>query len=175
MLRRILLALLLLVALFVAVGLCLSRDYEVARTIRVQGDVARVHALVGDLAAWPKWAPWHDVDKTLQTELGNTTTGVGASQSWGTKDGRGRLVITRSDPRTGVAFDIVFVNGARETPAWSTIDYLERDGGVDVTWTMRGAVDMPVFAGWFAALSDTMIGPMFEAGLRKLKAAAEGA
>jgi hypothetical protein len=132
-----------------------------------------VHALTSDLTRWPEWTPWED-DKTIQKRMGGTTSGVGASQSWSSSSGAGRLTLTKSDPAEGIAYDMVFVNDGHESPAQSEMTYSKSGDAVIVTWRMEGEMDMPVLGGWFAHMADGMIGPMFETGLENLKKRAEG-
>lgn len=174
MLKKILTALAILILVFVLVGALLSREFRVTRTVVVKADPAKVHALVGDLKRWDEWAPWKDSDPTIVTTYGPTTTGVGASQAWTGKDGAGRLTLTKCDPATGIAYDMVFDDDGREMPAKSWMSYAPVAGGIQVEWGIEGNMDMPVIGGYFAQMADMMIGGMFQSGLDKLKSRAEG-
>ena len=173
MLRKILFTLGILILVFVVVGALLPRDYDVSRSIVVKADPARIHALVGDLKRWDEWTPWKENDPTVVTTFGAATTGAGASQSWTSESGPGRLTFTKSDPASGIAYDMVFIDGERDMPAKGVIAYAPADGGTRIEWRMEGVMDMPVIGGYFAALSDSMIGDMFQKGLDKLKVVAE--
>lgn len=175
MLRKILIAVGLAVLTVLAIGLCLSQHYEITRSITIHADVARIHALTSDLVRWPAWVPWEQGDKSLRTSFGALTSGVGASQSWTSKSGEGRLTLTQSDPAQGVAYDLVFVENGHESPGHGAITYSPAGDGVRVTWTLSGEMDMPVLGGWFARLADRMMGPAFEQGLMALKQKAESA
>ena len=113
----------------------------------------------------------------MKTTLGTQTTGVGASQSWTDKDGGGWLKVTRSDPSSGLAYDMAFVMGegtdTEEMPAQGAITYEPVDGGTRVSWSMSGEVTLPVFGGYLAKMLPGQVGPMFDQGLAKLKTAAE--
>ena len=173
MLKSILIFVAFVAVLLLAVGFLLPTRYEVERSIIVQAYREDVHDLVADLEQWERWAPWKEEDPTLRTTLGDTTRGVGASQSWTGDSGGGRLHITASDPDTGIAYEMVFLDGERELPASGRIGYTDKTGATVVTWSMSGDFDMPVVGGWYALFADRMIGPMFERGLEKLKVAAE--
>jgi uncharacterized protein YndB with AHSA1/START domain len=173
-LKLVLTAVAILILVFVVVGMVLSRDYKVSRTVTIQADPAKVHELVGDLKRWDEWAPWKKADPTLVTTFGPTTTGVGASQSWSSaNDDGGRLTLTKCDPATGIAYDMAFRQGDEEIPAKSWMSYTPAPGGVQVEWGIEGEMDMAVIGGYFAAMADAMIGPMFQQGLADLKARAE--
>lgn len=159
------------VGAIVIVGLFLPTRYEVKREIVVDAPAEMVHALVGDLNRWPEWEPWRDSDPTIQVTLGDQAVGVGASQSWKGKSGTGELVLTASDPATGIAYDLVFDEVYVSKVAVSYSD--SAGGGTRVAWVMVGEADAPIVGGYFARLMNPMVGPMFESGLNKLKAATE--
>jgi hypothetical protein len=172
--KKLLIALGLAVLTMLAVGMLLSQHYSVTRTVTIKSDKAKIHALTGDLTRWSEWVPWEQEDKTIRKSLGPVTSGVGASQSWSSKNGDGRLEVEESDPDVGVTWDIVFVQGGHESPARSWMTYAQRGDVVDVGWTMEGEMDMPLLGGWFARFADRMMGPMMEKGLQSLRQRAEG-
>ena len=172
MLRKILLALVLAVLVVLAIGLFLPREYTVSRSVTIRADKARVHALTSDLSRWSEWSPWED-DESLTKTLGPVTSGVGASQAWTSDSGDGRLVMTKSDPEEGIAYDLVFGPSGSESPAQGWMTYSGVGDAVVVTWGMSGEWDMPVLGGWVARMADRMMGPDFDQGLKTLKHKAE--
>ncbi|MCA9782849.1 MAG: SRPBCC family protein [Candidatus Cloacimonetes bacterium] len=170
LMKRLVQGLGVLILVVVVVGLFLPRDYEVSRSIVIQASREAVHARVGELRAWPNWSPWLENDPTIVTTLGETTTGVGASQSWTSKEGPGELTFTECSLEQGIAYDMVFDNRHRSKGVMS---YEDDPGGVRVTWGMTGRMELPVIGGYFCLLMDTMVGPMFDTGLSKLKTVVE--
>ncbi len=165
-LKRIGLALLLLIVVLVVVGFFLPEEYIVTRSVTIEAEPARVHTLVGDLKNWPQWTPWLEIDPTIVTTLGMTTTGIGASQTWTDKSGGGELTFTHCDPEDGVTYDMAFDQG--KYPSIGAIRY-EKDGANTlVTWEMQGE-NGSIINRYFGLMMDGMIGPMFENGLTKLK------
>jgi hypothetical protein len=173
MLKKILIAVAALIVIVVVVGLVLPKGYRLSHSVVIAAEPAKVHALVSDLKEWPKWEPFTETDKTIVTTIGPKSSGVGASQSWTGESGGGRFTFTKCDPKEGIAYDLVFVDDGREMPAKSWMTYAPKSGGVEVTWGMEGTMDVPVIGGYFAMLSNSMIGPMFDNGLAKLKKVAE--
>ena len=171
-LKRIAIVLLILVMLVVVIGLALPTQYEVSRSIVIQAPRERVHALIADLSNWPQWEPWTEEDPTIKTTTGESTTGLGAHQSWVGSEGNGNLTFTRVDAQRGIEYALMFddkyecVAGMTHEPAGDA---------VRVTWWMTGDTETPVIGGYFAKLMPRMISPMFDRGLEKLKAAAEAA
>ncbi len=156
----------------IVLGFFLSNEFSVSRSVVVQASPEKVYALIGDLEQWPVWGPWKDNDEALQVTLGEKTTGVGASQRWVGKDGDGRLVFTEADPQRGIAFDLMFNEDAFANT--SSITYEVGPEGLVVTWKMSGHVPAPVVGGYLAWMMPDMVSPMFDDGLARLKAAAEG-
>ncbi len=153
-------------------GLFLSKEYEVVRSISVEADQAKVHELVSNLDHWDDWGPWAQDNPELSIEPGPIRSGVGASQSWTDKTGRGRLVFTHCDPQAGVGYDLFFNDDEQKCLVELNYRTLQ-DGAVDVVWRIEGTVEVPVVGPYFARMMDSMLGPMFEDGLQRLKELAE--
>ncbi|MFM7280596.1 MAG: hypothetical protein ACKO32_02325, partial [Planctomycetia bacterium] len=82
MLKKLLYALLILLALLILIGAFLPTHFTAAQTVEVRADRTRVHEFVGDLRRWDEWGPWKDEDPSLVVTRGDLTTGIGAHQSW---------------------------------------------------------------------------------------------
>ncbi len=167
---KVLIGIVAVIAVVLVVGLLLPTECALARTVKIDAEPAKVHEYVGDLEKWPSWGPWHDMDPTIETTYGEKTTGVGASQSWTSKDGPGELTFTRSDPQTGVAYDMTL----SDMPLKGELNYKKVDGGTEVTWSMSGDFDVPVIGGWVKLMAAGSIEKMFDDGLNKLKSQVEG-
>ncbi len=114
------------------------------------------------------WSPWLEEDPSLIVTRGETTSGVGANQSWVGKDGDGSLTLTQSSPTEGIEYDLFFEQGTYQ--CWAAMSYTEiSENATKVVWTMKGNIDATAIGGYFALLMDSMVGGMFERGLEKLK------
>jgi hypothetical protein len=174
--KKFLMIVLVLVIALVGVGLASSTDYSVESSMLIDAPASEIHAYLGELRKWPEWSPWDEADASIVTTFGDKTTGVGAFQSWTSDDGDGELTLTTCDVDTGVAYDMVFINGDERTPASAVLAYRAVDGGTEVTWSMEGdwkGVVPPVMDGWMQILTPVMIGGMFDDGLAKLKVVVE--
>lgn len=160
------------VALFVAVGLFLPTNYHVTRSITIDATPDKIHSYVGNLDKWPAWSPWEKSDPSIKITPGNTRSGIGASQSWVGDSGSGSLTFTHSSPQMGIRYDMMF-NGT--DPSTAEVVYTVSNDGKSTTvnWNMDGELVMPVIGGYFAMLMDSMVGPMFDDGLQRLKKAVE--
>ena len=167
-LKNFLLAVLLILIIIVVVGLFLPTGFIVERSITVDAAPERVHRYVGDLTKWDEWAPWKEEDPTIVVTRGDRTKGVGASQSWVGESGDGALTITKYSPEEGIEYDLVFEGGQYVCQGAIVYDGLS-DGETKVTWIMNGDMETPVIGGYFAILMDSMVGDMFDRGLKNLK------
>ncbi|MDX1812268.1 MAG: hypothetical protein R3240_09995, partial [Gammaproteobacteria bacterium] len=85
-------------------GLVLSKQYEVKRSIVINAPASSIHPFVEDLKEWPKWTPWQSNDPKVKIEIGEISKGQGATQKWTGKSGAGELKITKSSPDYGIDF-----------------------------------------------------------------------
>lgn len=163
--KAVLVLILLLVAVFFGVGyFVLDGKYEVARDTTIKAPAAAVHQQVGDLREWPNWLPFTKMDPGIQVAI-EQPTGVGASQHWTGKDGKGKLKFTESDENKGIAFDMLF----DETYASKgSLTYDQAGTDTKVTWRMTGQ-NNDLIGKWLALAMPTMVGPAFEQGLADLK------
>ena len=162
---------LILFVLLLIGGIVLSGDYIVKRTIEIEATPDQIAYYTSDLTHWPEWTPWLEMDPTIVTTFSDQTTGVGAHQSWTSKDGRGELTFTRVDGQ-GIEYDMAFITGEERWPAKCSMNYQTHGSMTTVTWGMTGTIDG--FVGkYFALLMPGMIKADFDKGLEKLKAKAE--
>lgn len=162
-----------LVVLFVGVGALLPSEFSVERSVVISAGPEQIHELVGDLRQWPEWAPWSEMDPSIQTTYGETTTGVGASQSWTSNSGDGELTFTMSDVQTGVVYDMSFDEGAFLCKG--SLRYETAPDGTKVTWDFKGDSGWNLIGRYMGLMMDTMVGEAFTKGLDSLKAKAEAA
>jgi hypothetical protein len=175
--KKILVAIAVLVILVVLVGFLLPTTYRIEERVTIQATPEAIHVHVGDLKKWEAWAPWIEEDPSIVVTYGETFAGIGASQTWTSENGDGELTITRSDPVTGIAYDMAFIMEEKRAPAVCTMDYETNGNATDVVWTMEGDVGdfmPPVIAGYMNAVMKGSIGAMFVKGLETLKATVEG-
>jgi hypothetical protein len=149
-------------------------SYTVERSITVNAPAPRVHGLVDDFRSWPRWSPWEDLDPALQRTYSGSEKGVGSIYAWSgnRKAGTGSMEITGSTPE-GVDITVYFLKPFKATNE-TRLSFEPAVEGTLVRWVMTGEQTgmMSVF-GRFMNM-DKLIGPDFEKGLARLKAAAEG-
>lgn len=161
----------LVIVLIVGISFFLPKEYHVERTVSINAPVEQVHRLTSNLeTGWSQWEPWTAADDTIVTTYGDVVEGVGANQFWSSKDGTGDLTFTACDLTNGVKYDLAF-NGDQYLST-GEIRYAPTATGTDVTWVMDGEAD-GIIGKYFGVMMDSMVGPMYEDGLDRLKTAVE--
>ena len=168
MLKKTAVFLLFITLCLAVLGSFLTKEFEVEQSIEIKADANLIHLYVNDLKQWPKWTPWHARNQDLKITYGNVTRGVGATQSWKSKQGNGRLKITVSSPANGIAYDIYFENN--QTPSISAIQYQSiADELTRVTWRIHGEVDVPIIGSYIAMFVEHITSDMYQTGLQNIK------
>ena len=174
MLLKIGLALVALIAAFLAFAATRPASYRVARKTVVAAPPAVAYAQVVDFHKWPAWSPWAKLDPAMKTTFGGAPEGTGAVYEWNGNDkvGEGRMTIT--DARPGQAVDIRLEFMRPMTAVNQTaFAFAPAASGTEITWTMEGQNNFMAKA--FSVFMDfeKMVGGDFERGLASLKAVSE--
>lgn len=82
MLRKILIGLAVLVALFVVVVAMQPSEFQVERKATIAAPPADVFAQVNDLHKWDAWSPWAKLDPNAKIAFEGPDAGQGAAMSW---------------------------------------------------------------------------------------------
>jgi carbon monoxide dehydrogenase subunit G len=166
--KRLGIALAVVVGLFFAIGFMLPSAWEVSRSRRIAATPEEIHAFVGDLARWPAWSPFDDEYPDMVMTVSADTTSVGAQRSWTSESmGSGTQTITATDPATGFEFRL-HMEGMQ--PLYGRIAYEpEGDDATVVTWTDHGDLGDSPIDRWFQFALKPMLGASFEKGLAELE------
>ena len=163
----------LIVLILVAGGIYVATydgSYDVSRSKIIKAPIAHTFNTVNDLKTWEQWGPWHDEDSTIVVTYGDKTVGVGASDSWTSKDGPGKMETIAVEPNKSIKQHIWFVDLEGE-PGGVYWNFEEVAEGTKVTWGMNAKKSTFMFK-MFAAMMggwDAMLGPMEEKGLGNLE------
>lgn len=162
-----------LVVVLGVVGIFLPRQWHVEQTVLVNAGPEHIYPLVNDLKEWQSWAAWNkEMDPQVKWEYGGPASGPGAWWSWdGPKMGHGKLLITKSEPSSGVWLDEMIESGD-EVNAKGSITWTTQGGGTQITWVDEGKLP-PVIGGYFGGFIEKMLAENFQTGLTKLKTLAE--
>jgi uncharacterized protein YndB with AHSA1/START domain len=148
--------------------------FLVRRSASIAAPPEKIFPMIDDLRAQSTWSPF-EKDPNMKRTHSGAPRGKGAVYAWdGNRQvGAGRIAITESMPSSKV---VLLLDMVRPFKAHNTVEFtLDRIGaGTTVTWVMQGRQPyMAKVMGLFVDC-DKMCGGMFEEGLAKLKALAEG-
>lgn len=167
--KKVLIALLVIVVLFVVVGFILPAKVHLERATTVTAPVDKVFTQVNVLKNWESWSPWHKLDPKMKLEYMGPTAGKGAMYKW-TSDhknvGNGKLTITEVKENEKIVTAMEF--GGQGT-AYATFTFAKVDGGTKVVWGMDSDAGKNIIARYFGLFMDKMVGPDFEKGLANLQ------
>jgi uncharacterized protein YndB with AHSA1/START domain len=148
--------------------------YTVQRSTTIAAPAQRIYDHIIDFHQWPQWSPWEDIDPDMQRTYSGADAGPGAAYAWSgnRKAGAGRMEITSATEPTKVDIDLHFDKPFKADNV-IVFDIVPGDGGQLVTWTLTGTLTpMTKIFSIFKSM-DSLVGPDFERGLGRLRAAAE--
>lgn len=167
-LKNILLALAVILAI-AAVGIYFLPDhYNVSKTIVINKPAAAVYANVSDFNKWSTWSPFQEMDPKASNVVEGAPSAAGHKLSWdGEKTGKGNMTISDVVPFTSLNSNMVFIRPFNATAK----DYwrLEQMGdSTKVIWGTEGGLSYPL-GRLFGLSVDKMLGGMQQHGLDNLK------
>ena len=174
MLKKLLLAVAVLLVGLVAVIATRPAEFAIERSAKMSAPADVVYAQLTDFHRWSAWSPWEKLDPAMKRELSGPESGVGASYGWKGNDavGEGRMIITEAKPDERVAVTLEFF---KPFAAVSTLRFtIKPEGDASaVTWRMEGKNDFLGKAVSLVMDHEKLVGRDFERGLASLKALAE--
>lgn len=174
MFKKIFLALLAIIAIFLVVVAMQPADFRIARSTTVAASPEAVFKQVNDFHNWDAWSPWAKLDPAMKKNFEGAPAGVGASYTWSGNDkvGAGRMTITDSKPSELVRMKLEFTQPFTAT---NTAEFTMKPEGKQtaVTWSMSGTNNFMAKAFGLLMNMDKMVGGDFEQGLAQLKSIAE--
>jgi uncharacterized protein YndB with AHSA1/START domain len=150
----------------------LPAEAVVTRSAEIAAPPEKVFAIVGDLHRLPDYSPWAELDPNTKYTYEGPATGVGQKVSWMSDKadvGAGSQTITEYDAPRHAASELDFGPRGKAIAIW---DLQPSGAGTKATWTLHSRLD-GIVARWFGLALDGAVGPYFERGLAKVKAAAE--
>ena len=171
---KFLLAFMLLVVLgLVAGSFFLPSTSIVERSVTINQTPEKVFSVVNNLSRFNEWSPWHGIDPNTKYESSGPQEGVGAKMMWNSEDknvGSGSQEIIESIMNEKVVIALDF---GQQGTAISEI-YTQPQGEMtDLTWKLISDAKGSIIGKYFNLMLDSMVGPMYEKGLVKLKAISE--
>jgi len=174
MIKKILLALGLVVIVFIVIVALQPAEFRVVRSAAISAPPPAVFAQVNDFHNWDAWSPWAKLDPAMKQTFEGSPAGVGAVYAWegNNKVGAGRMAITESKPAELRRIKLDFL---RPFAATNPTEFTFKSEGTNttVTWSMSGHKNFISKAFCLFMNMDKMVGGDFEKGLAQMKKAAE--
>ena len=158
-----------LILLVLIVGLFLPSQWVVQREITIAAKPESIHAHVGHLDRWPEWMPCYTEDPAMQITYEGPSGSVGSILRWkSAKMGDGSLELTKSDPRTGITYELAM--DELDEPTHGSITLEPRGDTTRVVWHDTGKVGRnPLMRLLVPIVLEPMLGRYFARGLEELK------
>jgi uncharacterized protein YndB with AHSA1/START domain len=173
MLKTIAIILALLIAAVLIYAATKPDDFRIERSTTIKAPPEKVSAYVTDFKQWAAWSPWEAKDPAMKRTYSGAATGKGAVYGWeGNKEvGTGRMEILDVQPqKVAIKLDFLAPFEAHNTAEFT----MQAEGdSTKLTWAMFGPANYMTKVMSVVMSMDKMVGPDFEAGLAKLKEAAE--
>ena len=152
-------------------------SFRLERSTLINAPATAIDPLISDFHRWTVWSPFEKMDAggALQRSYSGAASGLGAKYGWeGPKTGVGAMEIVKAAPGQTVLIKLDFLKPF-EAHNMAEFTMTPEAGGTRVTWAMYGP--QPLIAKLMSLVfnNEKMIGPVFEQGLRDMKAAAEAA
>lgn len=176
MLRKILIALAVIVVLFVIIVALQPSEFRIVRSATISAPPPAVFAQVNDFHKWEAWSPWAKLDPTAKATFEGPSAGTGAIFRWAGNNevGEGSMMITESRPSDLIRIKLEFL---KPFAATSTAEFTFKPEGnqTAVTWSMEGENNFIAKAFCLFMDMDKMVGGQFEKGLASMKSVVEAA
>ena len=174
MLKKLLLAVVVVLAVLAAFVATRPASYRVSRSQTIAAPASTVYAQVADFHQWDRWSPWAKLDPAMKTTFAGPVAAPGSSYAWTGNDkvGEGKMTIVAARPGEMVLIRLEFIKPFASTNS-TVFTFAPRESGTATTWTMEGHNDFAGKAFSVFMNMDKMIGNDFEKGLAQLKAVSE--
>jgi len=176
MLKRSLIGLALIIAMFLIVVSMQAEDFTLSRSVAINLAPNDVFSHVNDFHKWEAWSPWAKLDPAMKTSYSGEAIGAGAVYAWAGDHavGEGKMTILKSQAPESILIQLDFLRPMAVTNL-TEFTFKPEGPGTNVTWSMSGKNNFVSKAFHLVMDMDKMVGSDFERGLAQLKAVAEAA
>jgi ribosome-associated toxin RatA of RatAB toxin-antitoxin module len=174
-LRKLLLALIILVAALLLTGFLLPARVSFERSALVRAPAPVIFSLVDGYQRFNEYSPWFDADPKARFTLSGPQHGVGAKLAWASDNpavGTGTQQIVASEPDRMVRATLEFGQPGAAQASWR-IEPAPDGENCRVSWMFEIDFGINPVSRWMGIFVERLVAPDYELGLRKLKALAE--
>ena len=174
MIKKVLLAVVAIVVLFVVIIALQPAEFRVSRSRVIAAPATAVFEQINDFHNWQAWSPWAKRDPNMKESYDGARAGVGASYSWSGNHevGEGRMTLIESRPSELIRIKLEFL---KPFAATNTSEFTLKPEGdqTAVIWSMSGTNGFMAKAVGLVMNMDKLVGGDFEKGLEQLKSVTE--
>jgi hypothetical protein len=176
MLKKILIVLVAILAVFAGVVALQPTEFRIVRSATIAAPAAVVFSQVNDFHNWQAWSPWAKLDPAAKNSYEGPAARTGAIFKWSGNNqvGEGTMTLTDSQPNDLIKIKLDFVRPFVNTNAVEFTFKPQGDSTL-VTWNMSGRNNFISKAFCLFMNMDKIVGGEFEKGLAEMKAIAEAA
>jgi uncharacterized protein YndB with AHSA1/START domain len=176
MLKKTLIALAAIIAIFLIVVALQPSEFHVERTATITAPPATVFDQVNDFHKWDAWSPWAKLDPNAKITFEGPPSGTGTIMTWAGNNqvGEGKMTLTESRPNELVKINVDIVKPMEGS---STSEFALKPEGdqTAVTWSMSGHQNFIAKAMCLVMNGKKMMPDIMDKGLTNMKSVAEGA
>jgi uncharacterized protein YndB with AHSA1/START domain len=176
MLKKTLIALAAIIAIFLIVVALQPSEFHVERTATITAPPAMVFDNVNDFHKWDAWSPWAKLDPNAKITFEGPQSGTGTIMTWAGNNqvGEGKMTLTESRPNELVKINVDIVK-PMEGSSTSEFAFKPEGDQTAVTWTMSGHQNFIAKAMCLVMNGKKMMSDIMDKGLANMKSVAEGA
>jgi effector-binding domain-containing protein len=169
--QKVTIAMGIVIALLIVIGLSLPQHSRVAASLEIDARPATVFALLNDFSRVALWSPWLERDPRASVEITGPRRGVGARMTWdGPALGSGSQLITASEPFKQVA---TVINPGEKSEVLSHFELRDTGSTTIVRWSFEADNGYNLVGRYAALLLNGIIRRDYEHGLHNLAELAE--
>lgn len=167
-LKKIFIALIVLVAGLAVIGFFLPAKFKIERSVTIAAPAEKIYPMISETRKWPTWTVWNERDPNMKIDYTGPASGTGAKWAWQSKsEGDGSMEFTSADASKGIGYKLVLADvGMIST---GVLSMSPAASGTKIIWTNEGEFGGNPFMRYFGLVMDRMVGKDYEAGLAKLK------
>jgi effector-binding domain-containing protein len=167
-LKKILIAIVIIIAILVIIGFILPKNYHVERSTQIIGKKSMIYDLTSNLNKWDLWESWKKADTAAVYQLIGQDGTVGATIKWDGKIiGNGQMTITQLIPNELIGYDLSFQHGKYQSKGKITIE--TNGDSAKVSWIDEGDLGYNPFSRYMGLFMGKRLAPDFDKGLANLK------
>ena len=170
MIKKTLIALVVVVAAFAGVVAMQPSEFSIERTTSIGAPAAQVFSHVNDLHKWDSWSPWAKLDPKAKIGFEGAPSGEGAVFTWSGNDkiGEGRMTVVESRPNDLIKINVDFKRPF-EGSSISKFTFKPEGNQTIVSWNFSGRHGFIAKAMCLIMNGKEMLGGELEKGLTQLQ------